>query len=90
MEKWESGIWGLKTGKWDGIWGYLPVFPSTSRFFQTSVGTAPGGIFVTFSRYSYVELRMYILCRLVPETSYWPAFKILLSTSDFKHGDHCT
>jgi hypothetical protein len=34
MEKRENGIWGLKTGKWDGIWGYFPVFPSTSRFFS--------------------------------------------------------
>jgi hypothetical protein len=34
MEKRENGIWGLKTGKWDGIWGYFPVFPSTSVFFK--------------------------------------------------------
>jgi hypothetical protein len=33
-KKRENGIWGLKTGKWDGIWGYFPVFPSTSRFFS--------------------------------------------------------
>ena len=33
---------------------------------------------------------MYIICRLLPETSYWPAVKIFLSTSDFKHGDHRT
>ena len=27
MKKRENGIWGPKTGKWDGIWGYFPVFP---------------------------------------------------------------
>jgi hypothetical protein len=34
MKKRENGIWGPKTGKWDGIWGYFPVFASTSRFFS--------------------------------------------------------
>jgi hypothetical protein len=54
------------------------------------VGPAPGEIFVTFLRYFYVQLRMYILCRLVPETTYWLTLEIFLSTSDFKHGGHCT
>jgi hypothetical protein len=34
------------------------------------VGPAPGEIFVTFWRYFYLQVRMYILCRLVLETSY--------------------
>jgi hypothetical protein len=34
------------------------------------VGPAPGEIFVTFWRYFYLQVPMYILCRLVPETSY--------------------
>jgi hypothetical protein len=38
----------------------------------------------------YIQLRMYIHCKLVPETTYWLAFEIFLSTSDFKHGYHCT
>jgi hypothetical protein len=50
----------------------------TSHFYR--VGPAPGGIFVTFSRYFYVQLHMYILSRLVPETSYWRAFEIILSS----------
>jgi hypothetical protein len=40
------------------------------RAFDPRVVPAPGGIFVTFWPYVYVKVRMYILCRLVLETSY--------------------
>ena len=34
MEKRENGIWGLKTGKWDGIWGYFSRSPVHFPFFS--------------------------------------------------------
>jgi hypothetical protein len=59
------------------LWGWSSPFkwgPSGPPSFAADpwwvLGPAPGELFVTFWRYFYLQVCMYILCRLIPDTSY--------------------
>jgi hypothetical protein len=60
--------------------------PSGPCIEEHKVGFLPG---IIQMEGVYEQLHMYILCRFVPETTHWLAFKIYLSTSAFEHGDPC-